>query len=407
MKITSDPYGLYREERIKKSGIRNAFTPNSPVLDIELFSGRKDEVAKIIECLNTKGQHILLYGDRGVGKSSLAKISCLVLNSAGIANGQLYQKRCDSHDTFKSIVTPVLNSIGIESNTITHESERNIGFEKILHVNKKSKTSKEGNAANSLSPSWVVEKIKDIDGILLIDEFDVIAKASEKKKIAEMIKLLSDYGSSLTIFIVGIAETANILMGGHPSVNRCLKEIKLGRMNKDELNEIIKKGEERTSIKFDAAVKKQIVTLSSGYAYYTHLLALKAAEEAIAEERINITKNDLRVAMQKAAGDAEGSLKQAYDNAVRSSRKKDEFKNIVIAAALCGDDEFRAVELRTQYEKFTGKAIAQNELNNYFAKLIKRDDSCILKRLGTGVYRFTDPRMPSYVRIANNLAQPA
>lgn len=404
MKITSDPYGIYREELIKKSHIREAFTPNSPILSIELFSGRKDEVSKIIECLNTKGQHILLYGDRGVGKSSLAKISCLLLNSAGIANGKFYQKRCDSHDTFKSIVTSILNSVGIDSDTITYESEKNIGFDKILCANKKSKTSKEGNAINSLSPSWVVDRIKDINGILLIDEFDVIAKASEKKKIAEMIKLLSDCGSSLTIFIVGIAETANILIGGHPSVSRCLKEIKLGRMNKDELNEIIKKGEERASIKFDPAVKKQIVALSSGYAYYTHLLALKAAEEAIACERHNITKNDLRVAMQKAAGDAEGSLKQAYDNAVRSSRK-DEFKKIVIAAALCGDDEFRAVELRTQYEKFTGKAIAQNELNNYFAKLISRDDSCILKRLGTGVYRFTDPRMPSYVRIANNLAQ--
>ena len=404
MKVTPDPYGIFREELIKKSGIRDAFTPNSPILNIELFSGRKDEVSKIIECLNTKGQHILLYGDRGVGKSSLAKISCLVLNSTGIANGKLYQKRCDSHDTFKSIVTSILDSIKINADIITYESEQHFGFDKIFASKTKSKTSKEGNAIKSLSPSWVVDKIKDIDGILLIDEFDVIEKESEKKKIAEMIKLLSDCGSSLTVFIVGIAETANILMGGHPSVSRCLKEIKLGRMNKKELNEILEKGEQKAAISFDATVKKQIITLSSGYAYYTHLLALKAAEEAIADERKNITKNDLRIAMQKAAGDAEGSLKQVYDNAVRSSRK-DEFKKIVIAAALCGDDEFKAVDLRTQYEKYTGKAIAQNELNNYFAKLISRDDSCILKRLGTGVYRFTDPRMPSYVRIANNLAQ--
>lgn len=219
-----------------------------------------------------------------------------------------------------------------------------------------------------------------------------------------MIKLLSDCRSSLTVFIVGIAETANILMGGHPSVNRCLKEIKLGRMRREELQEIIKKGEDRATISYDVSVKNKIVALSSGYAYYTHLLALKAAEEAIADDRKKITKNDLTVAMQKAAGDAEGSLKQAYDDAVRSSRK-DEFKKIVIAAALCGDDEFRAKDLRDKYEKYTGRPISQNELNNYFAKLISRDDSCILKRLGTGVYRFTDPRMPSYVRIANNLTQ--
>lgn len=404
MDFIDDPFGILREEKIKASGIREAFTPNYPIQNIELFSGRNDEVRKIIECLNTKGQHILLYGDRGVGKSSLARISCLLLNSAGIANGQLYLKRCDSHDTFRSIVAIVLDSIGIDSTTLAQETENTLGVNKIFHAGTKSTIKTEGNATNSLSPSWVVEKIKDVCGILLIDEFDVLADNEEKKKIAEMIKLLSDYGSSLTVFIVGIAETANILMGGHPSVNRCLKEIKLGRMSRIELNEIITKGEERTHISFDPVVKKKIVTLSSGYAYYTHLLALKAAEEAIAADRTHITSNDLKIAMQTAAGDAEGSLKQAYDAAVRSSRK-DEFKNIVIAAALCGDDEFKAKDLRDQYTKYTGRTISQNELNNYFAKLISRDDTCILKRLGTGVYRFTDPRMPSYVRIANNLTQ--
>ncbi len=404
MELLNDPFGIHREEKIKKSEIREAFTPNSPILSIALFSGRKNEVAKIIECLNTKGQHILLYGDRGVGKSSLARISCLLLNNAGIADGKLYQKRCDSHDTFKSIVEPILNSIGVDSSSLTKESENTWGLNKVLNVGTRSIVTAEGNAHNSLSPSWVVDKIKDVNGILLIDEFDVIADNTEKKKIAEMIKLLSDCRSSLTVFIVGIAETANILMGGHPSVNRCLKEIKLGRMRREELQEIIKKGEDRATISYDVSVKNKIVALSSGYAYYTHLLALKAAEEAIADDRKKITKNDLTVAMQKAAGDAEGSLKQAYDDAVRSSRK-DEFKKIVIAAALCGDDEFRAKDLRDKYEKYTGRPISQNELNNYFAKLISRDDSCILKRLGTGVYRFTDPRMPSYVRIANNLTQ--
>lgn len=405
MNIEDDPYGIYREERIKGSGIREAFTPNSPILSRELFSGRTYEVAKIIECLNTKGQHILLYGDRGVGKSSLATISCLILNSTGIADGRLYQKRCDSHDTFKSIVSSILNSVGIDSNTVSYESEKKAGLNKVVCANKKTKTTRTGNATNSVSPSWVVDKIKDVNGILLIDEFDVIANDVEKRKISEMIKLLSDCGSNLTVFIVGIADTANTLTGGHPSVSRCLKEIKLGRMSYNELMEIITRGESRVSMNFDLIVKKRIVKLSAGYAYYTHLLALKAAEEAIICERTKVTVNDLKIAMQKAAGDAEGSLKQAYDNAVRSSREKNEFKNIIVAAALCGDDEFRAMDLRNQYEKYTGNKISQNELNNYFSKLIARDDSCILKRIATGVYRFTDPRMPSYVRIANNLAQ--
>lgn len=159
MELLNDPFGIHREEKIKKSEIREAFTPNSPILSIALFSGRKNEVAKIIECLNTKGQHILLYGDRGVGKSSLARISCLLLNNAGIADGKLYQKRCDSHDTFKSIVEPILNSIGVDSSSLTKESENTWGLNKVLNVGTRSIVTAEGNAHNSLSPSWVVDKI--------------------------------------------------------------------------------------------------------------------------------------------------------------------------------------------------------------------------------------------------------
>lgn len=399
--VIDDRYGLHREIIIKKSRVRDIFTPNSPIQTINFFSGRHEQVTQIIECLNTQGQHILLYGDRGVGKSSLALITCFMLS--GTITEELYIKRCDSQDTFQSIVRNMLTHMHIDVETKEYELEKKFGLNKGIKIGTTKKRTVKGNADNLLSPSWVAECIQSHNGILLIDEFDVIPD-TEKQKIAELIKLLSDCGSRLTIFIVGIAETAAALTGGHPSVNRCLKEIKLGRMSKDELGEIIEKGEQYCNISFDLGVKRKIISLSSGYAYYTHLLALKAAEETIANERTMVTKDDLRNAMKRAANDAEGSLKTTYDNATRSSRKQ-EFKNIVIAAALCGDEEFTASELRNKYASYTGQQISQNELNNYFGKLISSGDKCILKRLGTGVYKFTDPRMASYVRIANNLTQ--
>jgi putative ribosome biogenesis GTPase RsgA len=47
------------------------FTPHTPVNLVELFLGRTEEVQSIVAQINTPGQHSLLFGDRGVGKSSL------------------------------------------------------------------------------------------------------------------------------------------------------------------------------------------------------------------------------------------------------------------------------------------------------------------------------------------------
>lgn len=70
-----DMFGLARERKINASSVRKVFTPHEPIRDQQLFFGRQREVQSLIEQLNTPGQHALLFGDRGVGKSSLANVA--------------------------------------------------------------------------------------------------------------------------------------------------------------------------------------------------------------------------------------------------------------------------------------------------------------------------------------------
>ena len=48
------------------------FTPGSPIDSTGLFCGRSKQTGMIIDSINFKGQHAILYGERGVGKTSLA-----------------------------------------------------------------------------------------------------------------------------------------------------------------------------------------------------------------------------------------------------------------------------------------------------------------------------------------------
>ena len=50
------------------------FTPAVPVSERELFSGRIDQLRRVFDAINQHGQHAIIFGERGVGKTSLANI---------------------------------------------------------------------------------------------------------------------------------------------------------------------------------------------------------------------------------------------------------------------------------------------------------------------------------------------
>ena len=85
------------------------------------------------------------------------------------------------------------------------------------------------------------------------------------------------------------------------------------------------------------------------------------------------------------------------------SQSTDMYRQIVCAAATIKDHEFGADELRQAIHRHTGANITQGTLNNYLKRLVSDDGETIFKRRMKGVYGFNDPRMSSYVRIANNL----
>ena len=410
MASKGDPFGVQREQRITKSGVRRIFTPHQPISEHDLFRGRHDQVRKLIEIMNTPGQHALLYGDRGVGKSSLANIVARLFLKEFV-KGQLYVKRCDSDDTFETIVADPLDDLKFFDRPIEHFVTRKDAGEAgmgLFAARASASTSSErGSKAIArrldIQPSVAASHINGHPGLLVIDETDAIRRTDDKAKLAEFVKLLSDGASPFKVLIVGIADDAATLTAAHPSVQRCLKETKLQRMSEEEIREIVERGAEAAKLAFDADATRRIVKLSAGFPHFAHLLALKCAEGAVADGRSTISSDDLRNAISQAAGDAEGTLRGAYDTAVRSA-DTDMYRVTALAAAMLDRDEFTASDLRKSIEKISAKPIGQPALNNYLTRLVSDDQpKSLLRRLAKGVYRFTDPRMPSYVKIVNGI----
>lgn len=399
-------FNLDKEKLIVGSGVRHLYTPYQPIQEMELFFGREKEVSNIITQLNTPGQHSVLYGDRGVGKTSLANIAAEMLKD--LVGGKLFVKRCDSGDNFESIVESLLCEVGCDLRMLSQQCHKAEGGKagldlKIISAGVDTKTTSvqefDGLRDKARSPSWVASQLKDLKALFLLDEIDVIAK-EEKWKIAELVKQLSDVGSGLKFLIVGIAETASELTQGHESVQRCLKETPLRKLSDSEIESIVITGASKLGLEFSLSAIQKIITVSSGYAHFAHLLALKAAESAIGERRREIRLGHVKEATDDAMGDAEGSLRTKYDSVVRSANTE-EFKKILFAASDIKKDEFTAADLRGSYGELFKKDIKQSWLNAYLQKIVSDGAETILRRLAKGVYKFNDPRMPSYIRLAN------
>lgn len=398
-------FGFDREKKIADSGIRNIFTPHQPIAESDLLFGRATEVQNVVKTLNTPGQHALLYGERGVGKSSLANVTSELVFV--IAKLRIFMKRCDGSDTFESIVKSPLAAVGADLSliSVTEQNDKKAGVDlKVLNGGIAQSIVSTYAASHSLSPSTVAEAIGDVKGLLVVDEADAIANPEDRRKLAELVKLLSDSGSALKVMIVGIAQTGSELTSAHPSVQRCLRETKLNRMSPGELREIVTAGSAKAGLVFGSKVIDAIVRFSAGYPHFTHLIALKCAEDAIAEGRHEVGTDDLVKALMEAVDDAEATLKAGYENAVRSANTR-KYQHIVHAAAAFGPSEFTASDLRGAIARDTGTDMSQQSLNNYLSRLVSDDGSTIFKREAKGVYRFSDPRLASFVLIYKAIAK--
>jgi hypothetical protein len=88
------------------------FTPGSPVDERGLFSGRSDQIDRIIDAISQKGYHAVLYGDRGVGKTSLSNVLVDFLEDLGVSI-IMPRANCDASDDYSSLWSKVLRDVVI------------------------------------------------------------------------------------------------------------------------------------------------------------------------------------------------------------------------------------------------------------------------------------------------------
>jgi Cdc6-like AAA superfamily ATPase len=283
------------------------FSPTTPIKKEEFFRKRITQLEKICEAINAEGQHAILFGERGVGKTSLANImadSITVIYPTKVT--------CGRTDNFKSIWKQALQQVQFATTTA------GLGFkaEDIKGVENLSTSINLDSTTFTFDLIRLLGNFPNLRFAFIFDEFDNIIDKEVRKLFADLIKSFSDNNTNTTIVLVGIAHDVDKLIGSHQSLERCLKQIRMPRMSNLESQEIIDQGLLKLEIQINASLRSKIIEFASGFPHYVHLLCKYACEEVIKEDRNEITGNDLNLATNKGIDNTNEQLKSAYRKSI-------------------------------------------------------------------------------------------
>lgn len=374
--------------------VSRVFTPAVPVSEADLFAGRIAQVNSVIDAINQPGQHVVVYGERGVGKTSLANVLGSRLVSRAGRQALAPRVNCDATDTFSSLWSKVFGQIR------TVARERAAGFQDAATESSRSALDMLGSRT-SVAPDDVRLLLTRLGAerslLVILDEFDRLVDDQVRRAVADTIKTLSDHSAPGTLVVVGVADTVGELIAEHQSIERALVQVLMPRMEPDELHEILARGTAKLGMTMEPGARREIATLSQGLPNYTHQLALQAVRVALAARRLNIRKPDVRAAIEKAVANTQQSLQDDYRRAVTSPQTGNLYGRVLLACARAKTDSFgyfAAADVRGPMSSIMGKRYDIPSFAKHLSDFCEPARGRVLRREGAKRkyrYRFRNP----------------
>jgi histone H3/H4 len=346
---------IQEEKQIERKIILNAFRPNAEIDNPSRFAGRQELVKELTDALLTENSCPIIYGDKGLGKTSLAaQLARIALGDKELLI-EIGAKKfiLSKEDTFVPFFIKCSDAIKTKKDIlqrIINNAEGSINIEDLNNsvLTKTTKTKKiklkifEAETAKiynreqprGFSKLDIEDKfmavintlsIHNINKILfIIDELDRVANT---KGFSNFIKNVSS--ANIKFLLVGISQSISTLLADHESIERNLVPIKVSRMEKEELQEIIEKTirilqKNDVNISFSDEAIALLVQSSGGFPWFIHVLGSEALKNTWDAGRIVINEADIKIAILKLSQNRFAQqFSDIYQQAVRDSVQRE------------------------------------------------------------------------------------
>lgn len=375
--------------------LRRAFTPSAPVTDRELFAGRTPQLVRVVDAINSVGEHAAIFGERGVGKTSLAAISEAIATVSGsIAIRLNCQAKDDIHIIWRRVGDALDRKLRVlEAARRDVRDIRAVAPEAIRLL-----SSPEPTANDFLTSMEILTSARGV--VLFMDEFDRLGDYNVQTDLVDVMKTISDHALRVTVVVVGVAADVDSLIDEHESIGRGLNEIEMPRMSKEELVEIITRGLGPAEMSATAEAADFVAELSIGLPHYTHLMALHAGLRAISRESDSVKLGDVLDGLPDSLARAQQHVARLYYTATHSTQAN-LYKEVLLSAALTPTDDRGYFAPGDMREALAAVAKRKMEIPSFAGHLsaFADDRGPVLQRSGKARrprYRFAEPLLVPY-----------
>lgn len=291
-----------------RARMRSAFTPSQPVSDLRMFAGRQDLLRSIIRAIETQHLHVVLYGDRGIGKTSTLH----VLTELAIRAGYLVRyassgENSDFDEIFRSVLSEVPLLYHSDFDPATGQSEGSSTFSSMLPT----------TPLTVADVTRIMGKLTGTRLLVILDEFDRCASTSFRRSMAELIKNLSDRSLPVQIVIGGVAANLSELLEYLPSIRRNVIGLPMPSMTPDELREIVQIGSALSGLPYAPDAIALIAESANGSPYLGSLLGQHAGVAALDRRGGTVERADVGTAIALALREMELRISTESLHAIR------------------------------------------------------------------------------------------
>lgn len=400
----------------------NVFTPAQEIKDIDRFAGRDDELLALSTALQSDGAQIVLYGQRGVGKSSLARQLAKLATNDDELISRLKQPPFEPLDFLPIYISCDDSIVDIERLLLRLLSDEDglAPWVPFKVVEKKSsgeigtKFSVKVIELGGKKTDAITERVQEIESdivsvfttacravvktgvakhglLIIVDEFDRIKNRSG---LASLLKTLGPEG--VTFALVGVATTVQDLVTEHESVARQLADgsVHVKPMRDDELQEIFDRAENLLEKKhtFSAEARSWIIKISRGHPFYVHLVGKHALLRSIATSTKEISLANAKEALSEIALKGSAPIQEStYKTAIGHSYTREV---ILKRFAERSEDEIHTTELYAGIGRELG--IEAGTVSVYVGHLGGSKYGAVLKKTRERYYQFADSVFKAY-----------
>jgi Cdc6-like AAA superfamily ATPase len=368
----------------------HAFTPSQPVSDRKRFAGRIELLTTLIRAIEEQRLHIVLYGERGVGKTSALHV---LTQTARDARYLVVYVSCGADSDFDEVFRTVAANIPMLYHSTVGPTSPEVEKGKLL-----SDTLPNSQISPRLA-SDLLSKIVGTRVVIVLDEFDRCESREFRRNVAELIKNLSDRLVRVQVVIAGVAANLTELLEHIPSVQRNIHAVQIPWMSSVEVKLLIQNGARYSGLRFSDKGIEAIVLAAHGSPYLASLICHHAGLRSVEMRKSDVDLSEVLHAI--GASMQEFSNRMSADNRVKLSEFLADGQAAQALGSLASTSlEFGGVLHLSENLSSQGTLVRIGQRRDLVEKLIQTN---ILMRLGgddSHTYKFAEDGIAPYLCLA-------